>query len=342
MVTCNSDPCQQFRTLTLINASDRLARVIGKLRFDGRVAIVTGAGRGLGRAYAMLLAARGASVIVNDLGTSSEGDGHDEEVARSVVAEIASVGGRAVADDSDVATPEGAETLIARAVGEFKRLDIVVNNAGIVVWSDFPETTLDDLNRHLAVHVAGSFNVSRAAWPRMVSQHYGRIVNTTSNIILGLPKLLAYGTAKAGVVGLTRGLAAIGREHGILVNCVSPQGNTRGMTASLARSEAVRIPDLALLPPEVVSPLIAYLAHEACGTTGETYLAAGGRVSRIFIGFTIGHVATDQLTPEDVRDNWKAVNDQSSYYTPVDASSERAKLRELLARAQSGKVARPQ
>src|SRR5262249_32999444 len=175
---------------------------LNELAFEGRVAVVTGAGRGIGRAHALLLAERGVSVVVNDLGGSIEGVGADTEPASHVASEIAGAGGTAIADTSDVATTTGAQALVDGVVERFGRLDILVNNAGIIRWAGFPDADPDNLERHLAVHVKGSFNTARAAWPHMVEQGYGRIVMTTSTGMFGLPNNLSYATAKAGVVGL--------------------------------------------------------------------------------------------------------------------------------------------
>ncbi len=194
-------------------------------RFDGRVAVVTGAGRGIGRAYARLLAARGAGVVVNDLGSSMAGDGADEQPAARVVAEIVDAGGEAIADGSDVSTVAGAEALIGAAVERFGRIDVLINNAGIMRWAGMPEVDEDNLARHLAVHVGGSFNTTRAAWPHMVDQGYGRIVMTTSAGLFGLPNNTSYATAKGAVIGLTRSLKIAGAKHGIKVNLIAPGGH---------------------------------------------------------------------------------------------------------------------
>ncbi|MGZ4452436.1 MAG: SDR family NAD(P)-dependent oxidoreductase, partial [Nocardioides sp.] len=232
-------------------------------RFDGRVAVVTGAGRGIGRAHALLLADRGASVVVNDLGGSMDGVGEDAGPASSVADEIVAAGGAAVADSSDVATAAGGQALIDAAVERFGRIDIVVNNAGIVRWAGFPEADLDNLERHLAVHVAGSFNTTRAAWPHLVDQGYGRIVMTTSTGMFGLPNNLSYATAKAAVIGLTRSLTTAGAAHGIKINLIAPAAMTRmaGQADDPADSSGGGPAPMA---PDLVAPMVAFLAHEDC------------------------------------------------------------------------------
>ncbi len=197
------------------------------LRFDGRVAVVTGAGRGLGRAYAHLLAARGASVVVNDLGSATDGAGADEGPAHRVVAEILAAGGVASADTNSVSTTSGAEAIIAGAVEQFGRVDIVVNNAGIVRWAGMPAADADNLQSHLDVHLLGSFNVSRAAWPHMVAQGHGRIVMTTSTGMLGLPANLSYAAAKSGLIGMSRSMRISGAKHDIKTNLIAPAAFTR-------------------------------------------------------------------------------------------------------------------
>jgi NAD(P)-dependent dehydrogenase (short-subunit alcohol dehydrogenase family) len=280
-------------------------------RFDGRVAIVTGAGRGLGRSYARLLAARGARVVVNDLGGSMDGVGADAAPASSVVAEISGAGGVATADTSDIATRAGADALIGTALEQYGRLDILINNAGIIRWAGLPEVDTDNLAQHLAVHVTGSFNTTRAAWPSMVAQDYGRIVMTTSSGMFGLPNNLSYATAKAAVIGLTRSAATAGARHGIKANLIAPGALTR-----MAGSEGAAAPDMS---PDLVAPMAAFLAHEACPVTGEIYAAGFGRFARIFIASTPGYVhAAPDPTIEDVAAHWAAVNDESGYYVPAD------------------------
>jgi NAD(P)-dependent dehydrogenase (short-subunit alcohol dehydrogenase family) len=280
-------------------------------RFDGRVAVVTGAGRGIGRPYALLLASRGARVVVNDRGGSIGGTGADAGVASAVADEILAAGGVAVADDNDVATEDGARALVAAAVDRFGGIDVVINNAGIVRWAAFPEADADNLARHLAVHVGGSFHTTRAAWPHMVEHGYGRVVMTTSTGMFGLPNNVSYATAKGAVIGLARSLATAGTAHGIKVNCIAPGAMTR-----MAGTDAAPSPEMS---PELVAPMAAVLAHEDCPVTGEVYAAGFGRFARIFIACTEGYVAsTAAPTIEDVAAGWEAINDERSYSVPAD------------------------
>ncbi|GIF25534.1 NAD(P)-dependent dehydrogenase (short-subunit alcohol dehydrogenase family) [Actinoplanes tereljensis] len=290
---------------------------MSELSFEGRVAVVTGAGRGIGRAYARLLAQRGAKVVVNDLGGSMEGDGTDTGPAQAVVDEIVAAGGTAVADTHDVSTTEGGEAIVGTALEHFGRIDAVVANAGIIRWAGLPEADLDNLERHLAVHLIGTFTVLRAAWPHFVEQGYGRAVLTTSSGIFGLDNNLGYAAAKAGVVGLARSAKVAGEPHGIKVNLIAPAAQTR-----MAGGEAENLQGDAgpsVMPPDAVAPMAAYLAHESCPVSGEIYTAGAGRFARVFLGSTEGYLH-DKGAPsiEDVAANWSTINDETGYYVPSD------------------------
>jgi NAD(P)-dependent dehydrogenase (short-subunit alcohol dehydrogenase family) len=233
-----------------------------------------------------------------------DGTGSDAGVAAEVAAAI-----DGVADANDVATEAGAASLINHAIANFGKIDILINNAGIMRWAAFPEADADNLARHLAVHVNGSFNTARAAWPHMVEQGYGRIVMTTSTGLFGLPNNLSYATAKAGVIGLTRSLATAGKKHGIKVNAIAPAATTR-MAGGAGPAE---------MEPDLVAPMAAFLAHEQCPVTGEVYTAGAGRFARLFIASTPGYVdPTGAPTIEAVADHWNAITDETGYAIPSD------------------------
>jgi NAD(P)-dependent dehydrogenase (short-subunit alcohol dehydrogenase family) len=272
------------------------------------------------------LAARGAAVVVNDLGGAMDGTGADAGPAAAVVDEIAAAGGAALADTSDLATATGAQSVVGAAVARFGRLDILVNNAGIIEWAGFPEADEDNLARHLAVHTVGSFHTARAAWPHMVDRGYGRIVMTTSSGIFGLPTNVSYATAKAGVIGLTRSLALAGAPHGISVNLIAPAAVTRMAGGG----------GPAAMTPEQVAPMAAFLAHEDCPANGEIYAAGAGRFARLFIASTAGYVAQGPTASiEDVAEHWADVNDEADYWVPADLMGWSATFMEHLGRANS-------
>jgi NAD(P)-dependent dehydrogenase (short-subunit alcohol dehydrogenase family) len=290
------------------------------LGFDGRVAVVTGAGGGLGREHALLLAQRGARVVVNDLGGGlhgeQDGTGNDAAV---VAKEIEAAGGVAVADSNTVATPEGGEAIVQTALDAFGQVDIVVNNAGILQDKTFHNMTADMARAVVDVHLLGAFHVTRPAWVKMREQGYGRVVNTSSNSgLLGNFGQANYGAAKMGLVGFTRVLAAEGAKYNIKVNALAPVARTR-MTADLLGPLAERV------GPELVSPIVGWLVHEDCPVTGEIYSAAGGRIARYFVGLTPGYY-NPALTMEDVRDNFDQIRDETGYIVPGSPGDEFAAL----------------
>ena len=269
---------------------------MGKL--DGKVAIVSGSGRGIGREIALKLAGDGAAVVVNDL---------DGDAAESIVAELQAGGGRAMAHGGDIATEDGAADLVAAAVGGFGRVDIVVNNAGLLRSAPFAELAADVWDRVIAVNLRGTFLVTRAAWAHFAGQGYGRVVSTTSNSgLLGIVGSSAYAASKAAVWGLTRSLALEGAELGIHVNAVAPLAYTAMSKASKIAPEAWRTGEgdawSRRLDPAQVSPVVAWLAHEDCPLTGRVLSAAGGRVARFALRVTEGF-AVDRLDIEAVRDH---------------------------------------
>jgi NAD(P)-dependent dehydrogenase (short-subunit alcohol dehydrogenase family) len=279
---------------------------MAEIRFDGRVAIITGAGRGIGRAHALLLAQRGAAVVVNDLGGGGRGGGRDATVASAVAEEIRRTGGVALADTSDISSDAGATHLVDAAMGGFGRVDIVVNNAGIAIPDDFPSTDFDNIRKHVDVHVAGSYNVTRAAWPHMERANYGRVVMTISSAIFGTDKYLSYAVAKAGTLALARGLALLGRRSGILVNSVAPLAATR----LSPRADVAAAPVDVDSDPAFVSALVALLAHESCPTSGEAFTAGKRRIARIVLSETAGQVCGEQMvTPEFALDHWREICD---------------------------------
>lgn len=291
--------------------------------FDGKVAIITGAGGGLGRSHALLLAQRGARVVVNDLGGSVSGEGADKGPAEKVAQEIRDAGGEAISDGNSVSTPEGGEAIVKTALDNFGQIDIVVNNAGILRDKTFHNLTSDLLEPVIDVHLKGAFYVTRPAWLKMREQGYGRVINTSSNSgIIGNFGQSNYGAAKMGLVGFTRVLAAEGAKYNIKVNAIAPIARTR-MTEELM-GDAV-----AKLDPEFVSPVVAWLAHQDCPVTGEVYTVGGGRVGRFFVGMTKGFYKAD-LNVEDVRDHWTEIRDETDYSVPTTPTDEFALLFKMM------------
>jgi NAD(P)-dependent dehydrogenase (short-subunit alcohol dehydrogenase family) len=249
-----------------------------------------------------------------------EGVGASGTPSAAVADQIAADDGVARADGNDVSTVEGAQALIEGAVGEFGHVDILVNNAGIIRWAGLPDVDADNLAQHLAVHLGGTFNTVRAAWPHLVERGYGRIVNTTSTGMFGLPNNLSYAAAKAGVVGLTRAIAVAGRKRGIRANLIAPAAHTRMAAAPGDDSEVDDGP--AAMAPDLVAPMVAFLAHEDCPVSGEIYAAGAGRFARIFLASTPGFVDPSLTTTvEDVAAHWDEINDEAGYTVPADLMS---------------------
>ncbi|MET0986025.1 MAG: SDR family NAD(P)-dependent oxidoreductase [Steroidobacteraceae bacterium] len=283
---------------------------MSEMRFDGKVAVITGAGRGLGRGYAELLAARGASIVVNDLGCSSFGSGAAVNVADEVVDGIRQRGGQAVANHASVDTEAGAHSIVQSALVAFGRVDIVINNAGIQHPQPFDELPLDVYRKVMDVHFFGTVMVTQAAWPHLVAQGYGRIVNTVSTTIYGLPYWSAYASAKGALFAFTRTLAQE-VPAGIRVNAISPGAGTR-MAGESGVDAAVVAHLQTAFPPAAVAPTVAYLAHESCTLNGETLGSGGGATTRWLVGET-APVTPASLTPESVRENLATICDPSGF-----------------------------
>jgi NAD(P)-dependent dehydrogenase (short-subunit alcohol dehydrogenase family) len=267
--------------------------------FTEQVAVVTGAGRGLGRIYAIELARRGASVVVNDLGGTMGGEGSDATVADQVVEEITAAGGVAVASHDSVDSPEGGEAIVRTAVDHFGRLDAVVSNAGIFTSIPFDELTADDWRRMLRVHLDGGFYLAQPAYRVMKSQGYGRFVFIASSAgMFGQHLEAHYAAAKAGLVGLTNVIALEGEPHGILANTVLPFGLSRMVTETLGDPKALEeMGFFKAIRPELVAPLVVFLASRACDFSHQNFSACGGRFARVFIGLGEGWMAEPDSNP---------------------------------------------
>lgn len=303
-----------------------------ELRWDGRVAIVTGAGRNLGREYALLLASRGARVVVNDVGLAiSDTDGMGDAPARNpafdVVAEIVREhgAGAAVASTDSVVSREGGEAIVAAALDAFGRVDVVVNNAGVVRQAPFEEYTPDLVDAVFASQLGGHFNVTRPAWRHMAEQGFGRVLNVSSGAGLwGVPRMAAYATAKMGVVGLTRVLAQEGRAHGINANVIAPNAKTRpGGFGPIPESPAL----FDWLSLDLISPLVAWLVHESCDVTGECFSVGGGYIGRVVLAVTNGR-HDRRMTPESVRDHFEEVMDDDQVTVMPAGSGDVARMLE--------------
>lgn len=270
------------------------------IEFNGQVVIVTGAGRGLGRLYALDLARRGASVVVNDLGSTMDGHGADTGVADSVVREIASAGGGAVASHHSVASPEGGEAIVRTALDQFGRLDAVVSNAGIFQTAPFEQLGPDDWRRMIDVHLNGAFYLSQPAFRAMKAQGHGRFVFVSSSAgLFGQPNSAHYAAAKTGIVGLANVIAIEGAPHGILANCLLPFGYSRMVTETVGDRDELgdAVPFLDAIDPSLVVPAASYLASGACTFTHRAYSACAGRFARVFVGLGAGWTADRSRVP---------------------------------------------
>jgi NAD(P)-dependent dehydrogenase (short-subunit alcohol dehydrogenase family) len=302
------------------------------LDFNGQVAVVTGAGRGLGRLYAIELARRGASVVVNDPGGTMHGQGSDSSIADRVVEEIANAGGQAVASHDSVATPEGGEAIVRNAVDRFGRLDAVVSNAGIFHTANFEELRVDEWKRMLNVHLDGGFYLSQPAFSLMKSQGYGRFVFITSSAgAFGQPNSAHYAAAKAGLLGLANVIAIEGAQHGILANCVLPFGYSRMITETVGEREQISSDESSFLyaiEPELVVPIVVFLASRACTFSHHNYSACAGRFARVFVGLGEGWLSEEDGRPtaEDVQAHLAEIQATEPFSVPTSIFDEVAEI----------------
>jgi NAD(P)-dependent dehydrogenase (short-subunit alcohol dehydrogenase family) len=307
-----------------------------QIRFDDRVVIVTGAGRGLGREHALRFAARGALVVANDLGGPADGLGPgDESPAREVVASIRAAGGTAISDTSDVSAEHGAEAVVRRAMTEFGRIDVVVNNAGIacITPAGIEDTTLDTFRHYTRSNLESAFLVTRQAWPHLKAYGHGRVILTTSTAgYFGFPGQLSYNASKMGMVGLIRSLAVEGAPFGIKVNGVAPSAYTRLVELVAARSPNPVMQQWlrTALGVEWISPVVLWLGSEECPVSGYDYDVAGGRVSRLLITAETRGMIARPLTPEMVRDRLAEIHDEEGLTIVKEGRNHLGMLRQLL------------
>jgi NAD(P)-dependent dehydrogenase (short-subunit alcohol dehydrogenase family) len=300
-----------------------------------QVAVVTGAGRGLGRLYALELARRGAAVVVNDVGSAMGGDGADPKVADAVVEEIRLAGGTAVASHESVASVEGGAAIVATAIDAFGRLDAVVSNAGIFHTAAFDELESRDWERMVDVHLNGAFYLSQPAFRVMKTQGYGRFVFITSSAgLLGQPNSAHYAAAKAGIVGLANVIAIEGETHGIRANCVLPFGYSRMVTETVGDREQLggALPFLDAIEPELVVPIVTFLASRNCDFTHRCYSACAGRYSRVFIGQARGWIGGGEGNPsaDDIAAHLDEISATEPFTIPASIFDEVAETCGLL------------
>jgi NAD(P)-dependent dehydrogenase (short-subunit alcohol dehydrogenase family) len=283
------------------------------LDFSGSVALVTGAGNGLGKVYAQGLAARGAKVVVDDVAVGVDGRAAAGSPAEQVVEEIRAAGGEAIACTESVATPEGGAAIVARAIEEFGDLDIVINNAGIARTNFFADVVYEDVIASLSVHLLGAYHVLMPAWQHLIARGGGRVVNTTSSVgTFGQRRSSVYASGKMGIVGLTRVLAQEGAEHGIRVNAIAPVASSRMAGEVYGKLDPH-------VPPELVAAVVLALAHSSCEVTGEVVSAGGGRMSRLMIAATDGYFSAD-LDDEEAAARLTQVCEQESVAKVPDSA----------------------
>lgn len=302
------------------------------LRFDDRVALITGAGRGIGRQHALLLASRGARIVVNDYGVGLRGsEPADSALADSVVAEIEAAGGSALAACCDIGDSAATEAMVEQTLERFGRLDMLIHNASVYApLSAFAEASVEQLGRILRVNVVGGWNVGQAAWRLMAAQGYGRIVMTGSGAgFFGRRRDHAYGIAKSALIAFTKGLATEGAALGIKANLVGPIAFTEH-----ARQQGIPPLMERFAPPICVSNLVAVLAHESCPVTGEMFHCGGGFISRVFVGETPGTVfPAETMTPEAVLAGMDRITDETGAWIPANSDRSGARVSAALAAA---------
>jgi len=299
---------------------------MSEISFEGRVAVVSGAGGGLGKTYALQKASRGASLVVNDLGGAADGTGGGSSMADQVVEEISAAGGKAVPNYDSVATPEGGRAIVQTALDNFGKVDILVNNAGILRDKSFLKLEPENLAAVLDVHLKGAFFVSQPAFASMKENGYGRIVMASSGAgIFGNFGQANYGAAKMGLVGLMNVLAVEGAKYDIKVNTIAPIAKTR-LTEQLLGGLADA------LDPNFVTPLVTYLCSEKCELTHEIFDVGGGRYARIFLGMATGWVAPKASipSPDDIFDNIDRIRDLEGYSVPTSIADETKAVAEAL------------
>lgn len=315
----------------MTNGGEKLGEALPENRFDGRVAVVTGAGRGLGRAYALLLAARGARVVVNDVGGGIPGGDSDIGVAGSVAEEIVAAGGQAVANVDSVATADGGRSIVDTALDAYGRIDVLVHNAGNVRYAPLTEMSYEDFDSVLDVHLRGAFHVVRAAFPVMREAGYGRVVLTSSiGGLYGNRNVANYAVAKAGVIGLSNVVALEGAEFDVKSNVIVPAAVTR-------LADGLDTSKYPPMEPELVAPAVGWLAHESCSISGEMLVALAGRVARAYIAETPG-VYQPEWTIEDVGARIGEIRDTAdSWLLPVVPSAHSEHIGRSFAMAMGGK-----